>query len=76
MSISKNNNQCSTAPYITENIMRGHTLSREYQKMEWVRDIDGKEYVCYSSNVKDKKNLSDEEKANCLDSSQVLGDSW
>lgn len=56
--------------------MRGNNISKEYQRMEWVRDADGKEYVCYSVDVRDKNNLSNEEKRNCLDSSQVLGDNW
>ncbi len=29
--------------------MRGEIISREYQRIEWVRGEDGKEYACYSN---------------------------
>jgi len=59
--------------------MRGENISKEYQKMVWIRDKDGKEYACYIDdlkNVKKKDELTDEEREKCLDISQVLGDSW
>ena len=59
--------------------MRGENISKEYQKMVWIRDKDGKEYACYIDdlkNVKKKEDLSDEEKEKCMDISLVLGDSW
>lgn len=59
--------------------MRGEIISKEYQKMIWVQDKEGKEYACYIDdvkNIKRKEDLTDEEKAKCLDISQVLGDSW
>lgn len=59
--------------------MRGENISKEYQKMVWIRDKDGKEYACYIDdlkNVKKKEDLSDEEKEKCTDISLVLGDSW
>lgn len=56
--------------------MRGEIISKEYEKMVWVKDQNGKEYACYSSDLKDKDHLTDEEKAKCVDTSQVLGDSW
>ncbi|MEE4242180.1 MAG: hypothetical protein V2I36_11995 [Desulfopila sp.] len=59
--------------------MRGEIISKEYQKMVWVQDKDGKEYACYIDdvkNIKRKEDLTEEEKAKCLDISQVLGDSW
>ena len=59
--------------------MRGELISREYQSMKFVKDNDGKEYVCYQNdveNVQDGQRLSDEQKQQCLDSSQILGDSW
>lgn len=56
--------------------MRGEIISEEYEKMIWVQDKNGKEYVCYLKDLKDKDNLTDEEKAKCLDTSQVVGDSW
>jgi hypothetical protein len=59
--------------------MRGDIISKEYQKMVWVRDKDGKEYACYIDdlqNLKKKEDLTDEEKEKCLDISQVLGPNW
>lgn len=60
--------------------MRGDIISKEYQKMVWVHDKDGKEYACYvddlKGKLKSKEDLSDEEKESCLDLSQVVGESW
>ena len=59
--------------------MKGEVISKEFQKMVWVQDKDGKEYACYldsSKNIKKKEDLSEEEKAKCVDLSTVLGDSW
>lgn len=59
--------------------MRGQIISKEYQRMEWVNDKDGREYACYHEDVKEfdtKKGLTPEQKKRCLDTSQLLGDSW
>jgi hypothetical protein len=59
--------------------MRGETISKEYQKLVWVQGKDGKEYACYIDdvkNIKRKEDLTEEEKAKCLDISQVVGDTW
>ncbi len=59
--------------------MKGDVISKEFQKMVWVQDKDGKEYACTINDpksIKKKEDLTEEEKANCLDLSQVLGDSW
>lgn len=56
--------------------MRGDLISKEYQKMVFVKDDNGKEYVCYLKDLKDRNSLTDEEKARCLDASQIVGDSW
>jgi hypothetical protein len=59
--------------------MRGTVISKEYQRMVWVNDKDGKEYSCYFDDVKDfdsKKGLNPQQKSRCLDTSQVAGDSW
>lgn len=59
--------------------MRGKIISEEYNKMVWVRDKDGKEYACYAEDLKSlkrKEDLTEDEKKECLDISQVLGDSW
>jgi hypothetical protein len=48
-----------------------------YESMVWIRDKDGKEYACYldalKGNIKEKDQLSEEEKANCLDVSEIIG---
>jgi hypothetical protein len=59
--------------------MRGEIISKEYQRMVWVHDKEGKEYACYINDEKDirkKEDLTDEERKKCMDLSQVLGDSW
>ncbi len=56
--------------------MRGEVISREYQRMVWVKDETGKEFACYAKDVKDRKHLSDEAKDRCLDTSLIAGDSW
>lgn len=59
--------------------MRGDLISREYKSMTYVKDNDGKEYVCYAEDVKDRNEgqpLTKEQRDRCLDSSQILGDSW
>lgn len=60
--------------------MRGEIISKEYQKMVWIHDREGKQYACYADDLKGKlrsvDQLTDEEKKSCLDISAVLGDSW
>jgi hypothetical protein len=60
--------------------MRGENISKEYQKMVWVHDKNGKEYACYAEDLKGKlkkkEDLTDEEKAKCMDLNEVVGDSW
>ena len=56
--------------------MRGDLISAEYQRMVWVKDDDGKEFACYADDVSSRDHLSEEEKAKCLDTSLVMGDSW
>jgi len=59
--------------------MQGEIISKEFQKMVWVQDKDGKEYACYIDDLKQikrKEDLTEDEKAKCLDLSEVLGDSW
>lgn len=56
--------------------MRDGVIKKEYEKMVWVRDKEGKEYVCYVTAIKKKEDLTEEEKAKCLDLNTVLGDSW
>jgi len=59
--------------------MRGEIISKEYQNMILVHDKNGKEYACYSGDVKSFKrgeDLAENEREKCTDLSQVLGDSW
>jgi len=56
--------------------MRGPIISGEYQRMVWVRDENGGEYVCYQKDLKDPNHVAEDEKQQCLDSSEVLGPNW
>ncbi len=59
--------------------MRGEIISKEYQKMIFVHDKDGKEYSCYAEDVKGfdpKDGLTQGQKDRCTDLSLVLGDTW
>ena len=56
--------------------MRGNLVSKEYQRMVFVRDDKGAEYVCYANDLKDPNHVNENEKEHCLDSSQVLGSNW
>ncbi len=59
--------------------MRGKIISKEYKSMAFVHDKNGKEYVCYSGDLKNHKrgeDLSDNERQKCMDTSLVLSDSW
>lgn len=59
--------------------MKGETVKKEFQKIVWVHDKEGKEYACYLDdikNIKRKEDLTEEEKAQCTDLNTVLGDSW
>lgn len=59
--------------------MRGEIISKEYQRMIFVDDKDGKEYACYLEDLKNfdqGRALTNEEKEKCMDLSLVLGDTW
>ena len=59
--------------------MRGQIISKEYQKMVFVKDKDGKQYACNLNDLKnheDGEQLTDKERKSCMDLNQVLGDSW
>jgi len=46
-----------------------------YESMVWIRDKDGTKYACYLDDVKAIKaveELAGEEKAKCLDVSQIV----
>lgn len=57
---------------MTEEVKKGG-----YESMVWIRDKDGKEYACYidalKGNIKEKDELTEEEKANCMDVSEIIG---
>ncbi len=48
-----------------------------YESLVWVRDKDGKEYACTAAalkgNIKEKEELTDEERENCMDVSLLIG---
>ena len=48
-----------------------------YESMVWIRDKDGKEYACsidaLKGNIKEKEELTDVERANCMDVSLLIG---
>ncbi len=57
--------------------MRREIISREYDRMVFVSDNNGKEFACYGQNgeyFEDRKELDDKQKELCLDTSHVLGD--
>ena len=56
--------------------MRGEIISKEYQRMVWVKDETGKEFACYAQDVEDRKQLTDQVKSRCLDTSLIAGDNW
>ena len=56
--------------------MRGDLISKEYQSMVFVRDDNGSEYVCYAKDLKSLDHVSEDEKQNCLDANQALGENW
>lgn len=56
--------------------MRGKVISAEYKQMVFVRDDEGAEYACYAKDLKKPDHVSESEKKRCLNTSQVIGDSW
>ena len=48
-----------------------------YESLVWIRDKNGKEYACYADDLKGKirpkEELTEEEKAQCLDVSEIVG---
>ncbi len=54
-------------------------LQGGFGNLVWVRDKDGKEYACnveaLKGNIKAKLELSEEEKASCMDVSTIVGTS-
>lgn len=56
--------------------MNNNTLGG-FGNLVWVRDKDGREYACpieaLKGNIRNKEELSDEERANCTDVSTFVG---
>ena len=46
-------------------VMKGNTISREYQRMVWVRDEKGAEYVCYAEDLMNPHQIDNNEKKLC-----------
>ena len=48
-----------------------------YESLVWIRDKDGREYACpleaIRGKVKNKEELTEEERAHCMDVSQIIG---
>jgi hypothetical protein len=44
-----------------------------YESMIWVKDRNGKEYSCYLEDIKNPENLTEEEKAKCMDVNALIG---
>ena len=46
------------------------------ESLSWINDKNGKEYVCYSDDVKDNSNfedLNEEQRKDCADVNQLVG---
>ena len=46
------------------------------ENLSWINDRDGKEYVCYSEDVKDSQRfeeLTEEQQKDCADVNQLVG---
>ena len=44
-----------------------------YESMVWVQDKNGKEFSCYLADVKNPQELTEAEKAKCLDINTLIG---
>ena len=44
-----------------------------YESMIWVRDKDGGELVCYLDDVKNEQELTDDERAKCMNVNLLIG---
>lgn len=57
--------------------MARKTTSGDYGSLVWIRDKNGKQYACNIEDIKGKlkgeEELTPEEKARCLDVSQIIG---
>ena len=48
-----------------------------YESLAWIKDKNGKEYVCpisaLNGDINDRKDLTEEEKKQCMDVNQIIG---
>lgn len=44
-----------------------------YESMVWVQDRDGKQFSCYLEDIKNPEELTNEERAKCLDVNTLIG---
>jgi len=44
-----------------------------YESMIWVKDRDGRQFSCYLKDIKNPENLTEEEKAKCMDVNALIG---
>lgn len=44
-----------------------------YESMVWVKDREGKQFSCYLDDLKNPAEISEEEKAKCMDVNSLIG---
>ena len=44
-----------------------------YESMVWVNDKEGREYVCYLDDIHNENELTEEERAKCMDVNLLIG---
>ncbi|MDH3328217.1 MAG: hypothetical protein OEM01_03200 [Desulfobulbaceae bacterium] len=44
-----------------------------YESLVWIRDKDGKEYVCSLNDIRNENELNEEERAKCMDVNLLIG---
>ena len=44
-----------------------------YESMVWVKDRDGKQFSCYLDDIKNPAELTEDEKARCMDVNLLIG---
>lgn len=50
-----------------------HTMNAGYESLVWITDNDGREYVCSLDDIRNENELNAEERAKCMDVSQIIG---
>ena len=44
-----------------------------YESMVWLQDREGKEFACYRDDIKNPAEITEEEKAKCMDVNSLIG---